>query len=179
MLLLGFALVLFASAATVGPAGGPAADARTAAECTFSTPMHFSPGISPADGTGLRYASDENFTGAERGVAACAGTVGGEPVTGPGTFGFTGKWSEGNCEANKGGGRYSFTVPTPGGARQFQGRYTEQRVGFNGTVDATQPEGDFAGVFHIVPTGTLSDLETCHGKPITKAFAVITGRFHD
>ena len=46
------------------------------AECTFSTPMHFSPGISPEDGTGLRYASDENFSGAERGIAVCTGTLG-------------------------------------------------------------------------------------------------------
>ncbi len=150
--------------------------AAPAAECTFSTPMHFSPGISPADGTGLRYASDENFTGAERGIAECVGILG-DPVTGPGTFGFTGRWTEGDCEANKGAGSYSFTVPTTGGTKHFAGSYAESRVGLNGTVKATQPEGTFTGAFQIIPTGTLTNMETCQGKPITQASIVITGLF--
>jgi hypothetical protein len=153
-----------------------AVQATPAAECTFSTPMHFSPGISPADGTGLRYASDEDFRGAERGVVECIGTLG-DPVTGPGTFGFTGKWTEGNCEANKGSGRYSFTVPTTGGTKHFVGSYSESRVGLNGTVTGTQPEGTFTGAFHIIPTGTLKNMETCQGKPITQASIILTGLF--
>ena len=151
--------------------------ANEQAECTFKTPMHFSPGISPEDGTGLRYGSDEEFRGTERGVAACIGTIGGYRITGVGTFGFSGKWTEGNCEANKGAGHYSFTVPTTAGEKRFAGEYAEHRVGFNGTVSASQPEGPFAGVFEIIPTGTLTDLETCHRKPITKATLVITGLF--
>ena len=164
-----------AAAACVLGAVVPAHAADTGAVCTFTTPMHFSPGISPADGTGLLYASDENFSGAERGVAACIGTIGGQRVTRVGAFGFTGKWSEGNCEANKGAGRYSFTVPTTAGQKHFSGKYAEQRIGFNGTVAASQPEGPFTGVFDIIPTGTLTDLETCHRKPITSATLVITG----
>jgi hypothetical protein len=98
-------------------------------------------------------------------------------VTGPGTFGFRGKWSEGNCEANKGSGRYSFTVPTTAGTKHFVGEYAEERVGLNGTVRATQPEGRFMGAFHIIPTGTLTKMETCQGKPITEASVIITGLF--
>jgi hypothetical protein len=162
-------------------AAGPAAAAEEdlqsppQASCSFTTPMHFSPGISGGDGTGLLYASDTNFSGAERGTVACIGTIGGHRISGPGTFGFVGKWTEGNCVANKGAGRYSFTVPTADGTKQFAGRYTEERVGFNGTVNASQPEGRFAGVFHIVPTGTLTNAETCEGKPITQASLVFTG----
>ena len=154
-----------------------AAPANEPAVCVFKTPMHFSPGISPEDWTGLRYGSDENFVGAERGDAACIGAIGGHRITGVGTFGFSGIWSEGNCEANKGAGHYSFTVSTTAGQKRFAGKYTEQRVGFNGTVTASQPEGLFTGVFNIVPTGTLTNLETCHRKPITKATLVITGLF--
>ena len=98
-------------------------------------------------------------------------------MTGPGTFGFSGRWSEGNCEANKGSGRYSFTVPTTGGTKHFAGEYAEQRVGLNGTVSAHQPEGRFTGAFHIIPTGTLKNLETCQGKPITEASLIVIGLF--
>ncbi|MGH9003155.1 MAG: hypothetical protein ACRDYV_08505 [Acidimicrobiia bacterium] len=137
--------------------------------------MHFSPGISAGDGTGLRYASDADFSGAERGTVACTGIIGGHRTTGPGTFGFTGKWTEGDCLANKGAGRYSFTLPTADGTKQFAGRYMEERIGFNGTVKGAQPEGTFAGAFHIVPTGTLMNAETCEGKPITQASLLFIG----
>ena len=110
-------------------------------------------------------------TAGEAGTMICLGSLDGDRVTGPGTFGFEGTYT-GDCFGNVGSGTYSFTVPTETGPKRFTGSYTERRSGFNGPVEASQAEGRFRGVFVVLPQEG-----DCISSPVTGVVINIAGTF--
>jgi hypothetical protein len=131
----------------------------------MSIPTRLSPGFSLTSSTGTY------GTAGEAGTMLCLGSVDGNRVTGPGTFGFEGTYT-GDCFGNVGSGTYSFTLPTESGSRHFTGSYTERRTGFNGPVEASQPGGRFHGVFVVLPREG-----DCVSTPVTGVVINIAGTF--
>jgi hypothetical protein len=134
----------------------PPVSAREAgAPCTFEVDVTLSPGLSrePSSGT--------FDSGGETGRADCQGDVGGQPVTGRGTFGAEGRYGidgDGDhCRSRegRGDGTAHLTIPVEGGnqhvddpftmtyrvdGRSVVGEITGRR--FTGTFDITKADGD-------------------------------------
>lgn len=82
------AALLIGAAIFLQPSPADAQGATTAI-CTVTVHAHFSGGISLMPSTG-----QETTTS---GVISCTGTVSGRRVTGPGTFGYTGRYTQISC----------------------------------------------------------------------------------
>jgi hypothetical protein len=134
------------------PAG---ADDGDGTPCTFEVDMTLSPGLSRDPSSGTFDSKGES------GKLDCQGNVGGQPATGPGSFGADGRYGldgDGDdCRSREGqgDGTAHFTVPVEGGTqhvddpftmtyrldgRSVVGEITGQR--FSGTFDVTQADGD-------------------------------------
>jgi hypothetical protein len=135
--------------------GFPVAAASDGTPCTFEVDVTMSPGLSRSPSSGTFDSQGES------GKLDCQGTVGGKPVTGPGTFGADGRYGtdgEGDhCRSTEGRGKGTghFTVPVEGGTqhvddpftmtyrvdgRSVVGEITGRR--FTGTFDVTRADGD-------------------------------------
>jgi hypothetical protein len=150
---------------TPAPAWPAYGGEETSATCTLTIPTRLSPGFTLTSSTGTY------GTAGETGTITCFGSLDGQRVTGPGTFGFEGTYT-GDCFGNVGSGTYSFTVPTEVGPKHFTGSYTERRTGFNGPVEASQPGGHFQGVFLVLPRKG-----DCLASPVTEVVINMVGTF--
>ena len=133
----------------------PAEADESGTPCSFEVDVSLSPGLSrePSSGTFESNGESGNFD--------CQGSVGGHPVTGPGTFGAEGRYGidgdgdDCRSKEGQGDGTAHFTVPAEGGThhvddpftmtyrvdgRTVVGEITGQR--FSGSFDVTQAEGD-------------------------------------
>ena len=139
----------------VGLLAPPVGAEESGTPCSFEVDVTLSPGLSrePSSGT---------FDSAgESGTVDCQGTVGGQPVTGPGTFGAVGRYgTDGDgddCRSRRGtgDGTIHVTVPVEGGTehvddpftmtyrvsgRTVVGEITGER--FSGTFDVSRVDGD-------------------------------------
>jgi hypothetical protein len=133
-------------------APGPAnAQDATSATCAIFSPAYFSPGFSMTTGSG-HYESR-----GETGTINSIGAIDGRRVTGAGTFGFDGTYTDANCLTNRGTGTYFFTIPTDAGSLHVSGTFVETRFGLGGPVDARSPFGFFQS---CPPWGTASSLQS-------------------
>ena len=153
------------------------AQAESNAVCSMVWKAYFSPGFTMTKGKGI-YGTGVGMTGAETGLMTCAGTINGQRVTGPGTFGHKGETWDGNCFGNQGAGTYSYTIPTAGGVQHATGTYTESRgINQEGPVEARQPGAAFHGRHQVLPTGVVTSQEDCMSRPVTEVDAVMVGAF--
>lgn len=123
--------------------------------CTFEVDVTLSPGLSRTPSSGTFGSQGES------GRLDCEGEVGGQPVTGQGTFGAEGRYgTDGDgddCRSKegKGEGTGHFTVPVEGGREHIDDPFTmsyrvdgRSVVGeiagerFTGTFDVTRADGD-------------------------------------
>jgi hypothetical protein len=164
LLRLAGTVVLLGSAFTAAPAH---AEGGTSAACSIAFPIHFSPGLSMTTGSGS-YGS-----GGETGSITCTGTVHGHRITGPGTFGFEGTYTEGNCLAHKGTGSSFLTIPTDAGpVRVDGGSFSDQGLGLTGSSKARHTGGiRFSGTYIVLPVQG-----DCLVSPITSGQASMTGQ---
>jgi hypothetical protein len=146
------------------------ADAQggTAADCSISVPVHFSPGVTltPTSGTETSHG--------ETGSIRCTGRFDGHRVTGPGTFGYEGEFTQITCLSDgiPLSGRYSFTIPTESGPQRFAGSITDARIGLVDQFRLSQPEAQFTGIALIVPTAG-----ECVLTPVTDIVISMFGSF--
>ncbi len=153
------------------------AQAESNAVCTVVWKAYFSPGFTMTKATGI-YGTGVRMTGAETGLITCAGTINGQRVTGPGTFGHKGETWDGDCFGNQGAGTYSYTIPTAGGVQHATGTYTESRgINQEGPVEARQSGAVFHGRHQVLPTGVVTSGQDCMSRPVTEVDAVIVGVF--
>jgi hypothetical protein len=144
------------------------ADDASSATCLISTPSHFSPGLT------LVPASGAESSGGERGSIACTGGFDGHRVTGAGTFGYQGRYTDATCllDGAPFSGTYSFTVPTDAGRLHFTGTITDSRLFLLDFFQLTQPGAVFSGVSAIVPTNG-----NCFLNPVKDIFFTVLGSF--
>jgi hypothetical protein len=143
--------VLLATGLVVAPARAD----ESGTPCAFEVDVSLSPGLSREPSSGTFESKGES------GRMDCEGDVGGQPATGPGTFGAEGRYgTDGDgddCRSKQGQGDGTghFTVPVEGGSqhvddpftmtyrvdgRSVVGEITGRR--FSGTFDVTQADGD-------------------------------------
>lgn len=133
----------------------------TRAECSLSVPAFFSPGL------GLSPTSGTFDSRGETGTINCVGTISGQTVTGPGSFGFEGSFSESSCLSHKGSGTAYFTVPTHDGPLHVSGgAFTITGTGIFGQVHAVHSEHGFEarGTYVLLP-----GKGNCVTEPVTEA----------
>jgi hypothetical protein len=138
------------------------AQGSTNAVCTVVFTAHFSPGFT------LTPSSGPDESGGETGSIACAGTIDGGRVAGPGTFGIEGVYTA-TCLFDHGSGRYFGTVPTDAGSRHFVGDYRYSRIGGSLFVDLSQAGAHGSGILAVVPTQG-----DCIRAPVTQGLATGT-----
>jgi len=157
------------------PMAPPVASAdESGTPCAFEVDISLSPGLSREPSSGSFGSQGES------GRVDCQGSVGGQPATGPGTFGAEGRYGidgdgdDCRSKAGQGDGTAHFTVPVEEGNRHVDDPFTmtyrvEGRsvVGeiigrrFSGTFDVTHAEGD------------------CLWKPVTKIRIKGNGHLRD
>jgi uncharacterized protein affecting Mg2+/Co2+ transport len=149
-------LLALAAAVALAPAA-PASAAAPVADlnCTITVTVDLHPGLTPA--TQHLVTTSHGLTG----TATCTGTVGGQPVTGTGSFAINSQSTATNCVAN-GAGSFVLRIPTTGGTQTVAGRFTFTTTGAVSTIS-----GDLTGTSTII--STVGD---CFTTPITQATAV-------
>ena len=93
-------------------------------------------------------------SGGETGVISCQGSLGGQPVTGPGTYGESGAFGPGrvggaDCTNGGGAGDYTATIPTAAGPRHVTGMASFYWAGPAGVVF----DGRFPSLFRLSAGG--------------------------
>ena len=163
------ALTIFVAAAlSAGGLATPASAVQATARCAFDYQPRITPGLlaqAPSSGT--------VSSGGETGTVDCAGTIDGAQITGPGSYGFEGTYSDADClNGGHGAGRLLFTLPTTAGDRHVEepmsyafGPYAAYPTGMGGWKGSRT-----SGVFVVAP------LEgDCVTAPVTLIRG--TGRF--
>jgi hypothetical protein len=147
-----FVVMLVASVALAILPAGPARAAGSVAYCFHQWTDTATPGVGTTP-------SKSHFTSnGEKWALICQGSVRGQRVTGPGTFGEEGT-IEGTCSSGSGLVNFSFTIPTAAGAQQFRLTF-----GFlYGPGGGTARTQDFPGVFLFYPTKG-----DCMSAPVTE-----------
>jgi hypothetical protein len=102
----------------------------------------------------------------ERWALVCRGTVRGQQVTGPGTFGEDGV-IDGSCSSGAGTVHFAFTIPTTAGMQRF--RMTFQ-LSYAGGVGGSSNDG-FPGIFAFSPRKG-----DCVSTPVTEVDIVRAGQ---
>ena len=171
-------LVLVASLLSLINAGSAqAAGTGGQASCSFSFPLHATPGLGVTAGSGTFN------SGGEVGTMSCTGTIAGYRVTGPGTFGFDGT-IEGSCLGHRGSGMSGFTIATEAGMLHISGApgFTVEGIGVLGKAQAVHatmqiddqepvPAGiSFTGSYLLVPVKG-----NCVTEPVTQAQVLLSG----
>jgi hypothetical protein len=155
---LGAALMLSAPTAWPAQAAG-----ETSAICSVLMSVQFSPGLTMTPGSGTK------GTDGESGSISCQGRINGHDVTGAGTFGFEGTYTDATCLSGRGSGTYSWTVPTDAGQMRFEGTFSQTWVGLVFQIEAEQPGARFTATAVGVPTEG-----DCVDTPVTRATATMT-----
>jgi hypothetical protein len=151
------AAALLVQPATPAGADGPHADV----DCTITESLDIQPGL-----TSERRHLAEHTHG-QTGTATCTGTVDGQQVTGPGTFGLSGR-TVGDCTGGSGGGSFVLRIPTTGGTKTVTGKFNSSfsDLSANGSPHVT---GDLAGSVMI-----LSAEGDCFTTPVTHVTETLT-----
>jgi hypothetical protein len=138
----------------------------TQADCTLSFPAYISGGLTLAPQSATYTSSGET------GSISCTGTIEGQRITGPGSFGFQGTLTEASCLSHKGSGHSSFTIPTESGPLHVSGgHFSDDGVGIFGTVDATHAGGvQFVGTYVLFPVKG-----NCVTEPVTEGRVEMRG----
>jgi hypothetical protein len=158
-------VAILLSTLTASPAH---AEGGTAAYCSIAVPVHFSPGVSATSTSGTV------TTGGEAGSISCTGAFEGHRVTGTGSFGYEGVFTNITCllDGTPLSARYSFTVPTETGTRRFTGTITDARIGIVDRIDLSQRGATFAGIALIAPARG-----DCLVTPMTDVVVTMIGSF--
>ena len=130
----------------------PARAAGSIAYCFHTWTDTASPGVGASPGR-TQFTSN-----GEKWELLCQGTVRGQAVTGPGTFGEDGV-IDGSCSNGSGVVNFSFTIPTAGGPQRFRLTFPFVYGPGGGTARTT----DFPGVFLFYPTAG-----DCVNAPVTE-----------
>lgn len=162
--------------ALINAGSAQAAGTGGQANCSFSFPLHATPGL------GITSTSGSFDSGGEVGTMSCTGTIAGHRVTGPGTFGFEGT-IDGSCLAHRGSGVDEFTIATEAGMLHISGGgFTVEGVGVLGNAQAAHttmqidgqepvPAGfSFTGSYLLVPVKG-----NCVTEPVTQAQVLMSG----
>lgn len=139
----------------VGLLAPPVAAEESGTPCSFEVDVTLSPGLSRSPSSGTFDSQGES------GTVHCQGTVGGQPASGPGTFGAEGRYgTDGDgddCRSREGRGEGTahFTIPVDGGTEhvddpfvityRVSGRTVVGEISgdrFQGTFDVTKADGD-------------------------------------
>jgi hypothetical protein len=144
------------------------AQGGTAADCSITVRVRFSPGVSLTPTSGVE------ATGGETGLISCSGTFDGHRVTGPGSFGYEGMFTRITCLSDRAplSGTYSMTIPTDAGSLHFTGAIADARIAAIDHFTLTQPGGRFGGIAVIVPT-----MGDCFVTPLTEILIYMAGSF--
>jgi hypothetical protein len=96
-------------------------------------------------------------------------------VTGPGTFGWQGKFSNITCLLDRRplDATYSFTVPTQAGVKHFTGTLSDARVFLLDRFKMIQYGAQFDGLGSFVPVNG-----SCFLAPVNDLAFVIVGSFN-
>jgi len=100
-------------------------------------------GLTPTEGTAV--------SAGENGSVTCAGQIDGHTVTGPGSFGLDGHYTDSTCLTQHSSGTYTFTVPTDAGPLHKAGTFSENRLGLSGSEEVTQPGAHGTGSYLALP----------------------------
>lgn len=140
----------------------PPAGAGGATVCAFRSEVVVSPGLSTAESTG------DSTSDGETGTMECDGWVDGKQPTGPGTFGFAGRYGTAGpdtcASGGEGDGVQSFTIPTRQGPVELANRLSfSYRESAGGVISGRFHGDQLTGTFEIVP------LEgDCSKTPVTR-----------
>jgi hypothetical protein len=141
----------------------------TRAECSISSPANFSPGIGMAPGSGRLDSAGE------MGSITCEGTIYGHRITGTGTFGYEGTFTDSTCISHAGSGSSYFTVPTEAGPVPVSGGgFMISGIGLFGNVHATHTGVQFTGSYALTPSKG-----SCVAEPMTEATVLMRGSLRD
>src|ERR1700722_6486218 len=93
------------------------AEGAQTADCLITVSIHLTPGVTLVPRSGI-----ESSEG-ERGTISCTGSLDGHRITGPGTFGWQGNFTQITClfDGRPLAATYSLTVPTDAGIMHFSG----------------------------------------------------------
>jgi len=153
-------LLALATGVLLAPAAPASADDPVAdLDCTITVTVSVDPPLTPQ--TRHVVTISNGLTG----TANCTGTINGQAVTGPGSFGVDSTLDVTACVNATGTSSFVLRIPTAGGTQTVAGRYAFVSVG--GVATTT---GDFTGTISIVSTDG-----DCFTTPITSATAVLTG----
>jgi hypothetical protein len=151
-------LALPAAPAAAGPAAAPRTAPSADLDCTITVTTELHPGVT------LELQHVAVTSNGLTGTADCTGTVDGQPVTGPGTFGNT---LEGVTTCTEGSltGTFVLQIPTAAGEQTITGQFAETVV------------APFAATFTGDLTGTVVSAVVLEGDcvttPLTRARSVI------
>ena len=160
--------ITVAASLSAGLVATPAAAVQATARCTFDYEPRITPGLLASEAS-----SGIVSSGGETGTVDCAGTIDGAQITGPGSYGFEGTYSDADClNGGHGAGRLLFTLPTTAGDR-----HVEEPMTYAFGPAAAYPSGvggwdgsRTSGAFAVVPVEG-----DCVTAPVTLARG--TGRF--
>jgi hypothetical protein len=139
-------VALVVPAPVVARAATPSVPSGQALLCTADWVVRLDQPISMTESFG-------QFTsGGETGVINCHGNLGGQPVTGPGTYGESGAFGPGrvggaDCTNGGGAGDYTATIPTAAGPQHVSGMVSFNWTGPIGVVF----DGQFPSAFRLSP----------------------------
>ena len=151
-------LALFAAPAVAGSTAAPRMAPSANLSCTITLTTDIRPGLTTQPSH--QAVTTDGLTGA----AACTGTAGGQPVTGPGSFGNT---LEGvfSCIQGSLTGTFVLKIPTAAGEQTITGRFAETVV------------APFTAAFTGDLTGTVVSSVVLEGDcvttPLTRTRSVI------
>jgi hypothetical protein len=154
------AAALLVQPATPARADGPQADL----DCTITESGDIQPGL-----TSQRRHFVEHTHG-PTGTATCAGTVDGQQVTGPGTFGLNGR-AVGDCTGGSGGGSFVLRIPTTGGTKTVTGKFNDSYSDLSSANGSPHVTGDLTGSSTI-----LSAEGDCFTTPVTHYTETLTAQ---
>jgi hypothetical protein len=155
LLVAGSAAVFLLAVPATQASAAPVADLN----CTITVTVDTHPGVT----TQLRHfaSTSHGLTG----TATCTGTVGEQPVTGPGRF-LDNNHGIGNCTQANGTANFVLKIPTASGTQTVEGHYTFTFP----TPVGTRLSGDITGT--AVVTASVGD---CFTTPLTRSTSVLTG----
>jgi len=158
LLIAGSAAALLLAAPATPASAAPVADLN----CTFTVTTDIHP---PHDPTNPQLTHQSFTSHGLTGTATCTGTVGGQPVTGTGSF-LTNGHVLSNCTQSNGTANFVLKIPTASGTQTVAGHYTITFPAAGGTIANS---GDLTGTATVI-----SSVGDCVTTPLTQTTEVLT-----
>jgi hypothetical protein len=142
--------------------------------CAFELDVTLSPGLSASPSSGTFRSEGES------GTLDCRGNVGGQPATGPGTFGAEGRYGTSgdgdSCRSENGAGDGTahLTVPVEGGRQHVDDPFT-----LTYRIDGQSVVGEITGRRFTGRFGVTEAEGDCLRHPITKIHVKGKGLLRD